>query len=233
MPRTSKYDSHLRSGQSPEDAFFAFACISYVTRAVSDGTSAPCHARTRMTKLYCDARMHACLMMHTRMAALWLDCVHHVYSSRGGLGTMACFHWQSVACRSYQHGGNKTRVQTTFLARVQDGIHRRRGGGRAAQGRLCQELGGGHAGWLCASARVRVSTLSAVPVCLRTHVGARGQPFDTVKVRLQSMPTPAPGQSPLYTGMVDCVKKTVQREGPSAFYKVPLYITYATRCVRP
>ena len=41
-----------------------------------------------------------------------------------------------------------------------------------------------------------------------------------MKVRLQSMPTPAPGQSPLYTGMVDCVKKTIQHEGVTAFYKV-------------
>ena len=27
-----------------------------------------------------------------------------------------------------------------------------------------------------------------------------GQPLDTIKVRMQTMPTPKPGQSPLYTG---------------------------------
>ncbi|KAI9199835.1 mitochondrial carrier domain-containing protein [Polychytrium aggregatum] len=39
-----------------------------------------------------------------------------------------------------------------------------------------------------------------------------GQPFDTVKVRLQTQPDQ-------YGGMVDCVKKTLQNEGPLAFYK--------------
>lgn len=49
-----------------------------------------------------------------------------------------------------------------------------------------------------------------------------GQPFDTVKVRLQSMPTPAPGQAPMYTSMMDCVRKTAASEGMGAFYKVRL-----------
>lgn len=33
------------------------------------------------------------------------------------------------------------------------------------------------------------------------------------------MPIPAPGQPPLYTGMVDCVKKTITKEGPRGLYK--------------
>ncbi|KAI8614436.1 putative YMC1-protein of the mitochondrial carrier family [Chytriomyces sp. MP71] len=39
-----------------------------------------------------------------------------------------------------------------------------------------------------------------------------GQPFDTVKVRLQT-------QSDQYKNMVDCVKKTLSQEGPAGFYK--------------
>ncbi|KAG0052497.1 Mitochondrial carrier protein ymc2 [Linnemannia elongata] len=46
-----------------------------------------------------------------------------------------------------------------------------------------------------------------------------GQPFDTVKVRLQTMPTPLPGQAPLYNGTLDCVKKTLSKEGIKGFYK--------------
>ncbi|KAG0350792.1 mitochondrial carrier domain-containing protein [Gamsiella multidivaricata] len=46
-----------------------------------------------------------------------------------------------------------------------------------------------------------------------------GQPFDTVKVRLQTMPAPLPGQAPLYTGMLDCVKQTIAKEGFRGFYK--------------
>ncbi|CAG8564381.1 5810_t:CDS:2 [Ambispora leptoticha] len=46
-----------------------------------------------------------------------------------------------------------------------------------------------------------------------------GQPFDTVKVRLQTQPIPSPGQKPLYNGLLDCVRKTRQQEGFTAFYK--------------
>ncbi|KAF9896630.1 Mitochondrial carrier protein ymc2, partial [Lobosporangium transversale] len=46
-----------------------------------------------------------------------------------------------------------------------------------------------------------------------------GQPFDTVKVRLQTMPAPMPGQAPLYSGTLDCVKKTLSKEGIRGFYK--------------
>mmetsp|Transcript_25224 Transcript_25224/g.43019 ORF Transcript_25224/g.43019 Transcript_25224/m.43019 type:complete len:324 (+) Transcript_25224:59-1030(+) len=44
-------------------------------------------------------------------------------------------------------------------------------------------------------------------------------PFDVVKSRLQQMPTPAPGQPPLYTGMVDCFSKGVAAEGPSVLFR--------------
>ncbi|CAG8601356.1 11086_t:CDS:2 [Paraglomus brasilianum] len=46
-----------------------------------------------------------------------------------------------------------------------------------------------------------------------------GQPFDTVKVRLQTQPIPKPGEQPRYTSMIDCVRKTYKAEGPFAFYK--------------
>lgn len=40
-----------------------------------------------------------------------------------------------------------------------------------------------------------------------------GHPFDTVKVRLQSMPTPMPGQKPVYAGMIDCGQKIFKKDG--------------------
>ena len=40
-----------------------------------------------------------------------------------------------------------------------------------------------------------------------------GHPLDTIKVRLQTIPFPKPGQKPMYTGMWDCVTKTVKYEG--------------------
>ncbi|KAI8876509.1 mitochondrial carrier [Backusella circina FSU 941] len=42
-----------------------------------------------------------------------------------------------------------------------------------------------------------------------------GQPFDTVKVRLQTQST----TNPIYSGMMDCVKKTRANEGLAGFYK--------------
>ncbi|KAH8549359.1 mitochondrial carrier domain-containing protein [Umbelopsis sp. PMI_123] len=42
-----------------------------------------------------------------------------------------------------------------------------------------------------------------------------GQPFDTVKVRLQTQSR----TNPLYSGMLDCVRKTRAREGYAGFYK--------------
>lgn len=48
---------------------------------------------------------------------------------------------------------------------------------------------------------------------------AVGHPFDTVKTRLQDMPRPKPGETPLYTGALDCAKKTIAKEGPQGLYK--------------
>ena len=47
-----------------------------------------------------------------------------------------------------------------------------------------------------------------------------GHPFDTIKVKLQSQPTPLPGQFPRYSGAIDAVKQTVAAEGPRGLYKV-------------
>jgi solute carrier family 25 carnitine/acylcarnitine transporter 20/29 len=46
-----------------------------------------------------------------------------------------------------------------------------------------------------------------------------GHPLDTMKVRLQTMPKPQPGQPPLYSGTWDCAKKIFIKEGPRGFYK--------------
>ncbi|KAF3789306.1 Mitochondrial carnitine/acylcarnitine carrier-like protein [Nymphaea thermarum] len=46
-----------------------------------------------------------------------------------------------------------------------------------------------------------------------------GHPFDTIKVKLQSQPTPLPGQPPKYSGAMDAVKQTVAAEGPRGLYK--------------
>ncbi|XP_022125839.2 congested-like trachea protein [Pieris rapae] len=46
-----------------------------------------------------------------------------------------------------------------------------------------------------------------------------GHPMDTIKVRLQTMPLPQPGQRALYAGTIDCFQKTVQREGFKGLYK--------------
>ncbi|XP_004512531.1 mitochondrial carnitine/acylcarnitine carrier-like protein [Cicer arietinum] len=46
-----------------------------------------------------------------------------------------------------------------------------------------------------------------------------GHPFDTIKVKLQSQPTPLPGQVPKYSGAIDAVKQTIAAEGPRGLYK--------------
>lgn len=46
-----------------------------------------------------------------------------------------------------------------------------------------------------------------------------GHPFDTIKVRLQTMPMPKPGEAPMYAGTMDCVLKTVKLEGFRGLYK--------------
>lgn len=46
-----------------------------------------------------------------------------------------------------------------------------------------------------------------------------GLPFDTTKVKLQSQPTPLPGQLPKYAGAFDVVRKTIAAEGVGGLYK--------------
>ncbi|CAG8490390.1 13699_t:CDS:2 [Acaulospora morrowiae] len=66
--------------------------------------------------------------------------------------------------------------------------------------------------------------LRAVKDCASGTVGGIvqvfvGQPFDIVKVRLQTQPIPKIGEQPKYTGMSDCVRKIRKNEGLRAFYK--------------
>ncbi|KAK5615199.1 hypothetical protein CRENBAI_004481 [Crenichthys baileyi] len=46
-----------------------------------------------------------------------------------------------------------------------------------------------------------------------------GHPLDTIKVRLQTQPKPKPGESLLYAGTIDCLKKTLAKEGVKGLYK--------------
>ncbi|XP_076357408.1 mitochondrial carnitine/acylcarnitine carrier protein-like [Tachypleus tridentatus] len=48
---------------------------------------------------------------------------------------------------------------------------------------------------------------------------AAGHPLDTIKVRLQTMPKPPPGQPPMFTGTFDCARRTVINEGFLGLYK--------------
>ena len=45
-----------------------------------------------------------------------------------------------------------------------------------------------------------------------------GHPFDTIKVKLQAQPKPAPGQPPMYAGAMDAVRKTIAAEGAKGLY---------------
>jgi len=45
-----------------------------------------------------------------------------------------------------------------------------------------------------------------------------GHPLDTIKVRLQTMAV-VPGQPPPYSGVLDCARKTLMREGLKGLYK--------------
>eukprot|EP00878_Enallax_costatus_P010211 GHUV01010659.1.p1 GENE.GHUV01010659.1~~GHUV01010659.1.p1 ORF type:complete len:321 (+),score=67.66 GHUV01010659.1:426-1388(+) len=51
--------------------------------------------------------------------------------------------------------------------------------------------------------------------CGGIAVTAVGHPFDTIKVRLQTQPM----DKPIYAGVVDCAKKTIQWEGLPGLYK--------------
>lgn len=44
-------------------------------------------------------------------------------------------------------------------------------------------------------------------------------PFDVVKSRIMNQPTPTPGSSPLYSGTLDCFRKTIKAEGVHGLYK--------------
>lgn len=46
-----------------------------------------------------------------------------------------------------------------------------------------------------------------------------GHPLDTIKVRLQTMPRPAPGEKPQYAGTWDVARKTVAKEGFLGLYR--------------
>lgn len=46
-----------------------------------------------------------------------------------------------------------------------------------------------------------------------------GHPFDTIKVRFQTMPKTSMGQVPLYTGTWNCFVKTIKLEGSRALFK--------------
>lgn len=46
-----------------------------------------------------------------------------------------------------------------------------------------------------------------------------GHPLDTIKVRIQTQPKPAPGQIPFYSGTFDCFKKTLVNEGVKGLYR--------------
>ena len=46
-----------------------------------------------------------------------------------------------------------------------------------------------------------------------------GHPLDTVKVKLQTMPKPSPGQPPIYKNTFDCLKQIVIKEGPTGLYR--------------
>ncbi|XP_022663116.1 mitochondrial carnitine/acylcarnitine carrier protein-like isoform X2 [Varroa destructor] len=48
---------------------------------------------------------------------------------------------------------------------------------------------------------------------------ATGHPLDTIKVRMQAMPPPRPGELPVYSGALDCAKKTFAEGGFKAFYR--------------
>lgn len=66
-----------------------------------------------------------------------------------------------------------------------------------------------------------------------------GHPFDTIKVKLQSQPTPPPGQPPKFAGAIDAVKQTLAAEGPRGLYNrdrisLPRFIhgrAFRRRCV--
>jgi solute carrier family 25 carnitine/acylcarnitine transporter 20/29 len=65
------------------------------------------------------------------------------------------------------------------------------------------------------SAAVQLAKDVFAGTCGGISVTLVGHPFDTLKVRLQTQPM----DKPLYSGMIDCAKKTVQWEGLGGLYK--------------
>jgi len=68
---------------------------------------------------------------------------------------------------------------------------------------------------------------------------ATGHPFDTVKVRLQTMPKALVGEKPQFKGAFDCLRQTVTKEGFFALYRgmaapivgvTPLFAVYFGGC---
>eukprot|EP00798_Chlamydomonas_sp_ICE-L_P010018 gene10018-7905_t len=64
-------------------------------------------------------------------------------------------------------------------------------------------------GWMKVVKDVIAGTCGGISVTLVGH------PFDTLKIRLQSQPM----DKPIYSGVVDCAKKTIQWEGLGGLYK--------------
>eukprot|EP01024_Parvocaulis_polyphysoides_P046432 TRINITY_DN4370_c1_g1_i1.p1 TRINITY_DN4370_c1_g1~~TRINITY_DN4370_c1_g1_i1.p1 ORF type:complete len:345 (-),score=37.40 TRINITY_DN4370_c1_g1_i1:808-1788(-) len=62
---------------------------------------------------------------------------------------------------------------------------------------------------------VRVAKDIFAGTCGGVAVTFTGHPFDTLKVRLQMQPV----DKPIYNGMLDCAKKTIQWEGVMGLYK--------------
>ena len=62
-----------------------------------------------------------------------------------------------------------------------------------------------------------------------------GHPFDTIKVRLQTMPKPRFGRKPQFTGAFDCARSTIMKEGLSAVYRgaaAPLALSIPAQAVK-
>jgi len=58
------------------------------------------------------------------------------------------------------------------------------------------------------SKNILAGTVAGIAVCLVGH------PFDTVKVRLQTQPI----NNPIYSGLIDCVYRTLKWEGIGGLY---------------
>mmetsp|Transcript_42080 Transcript_42080/g.51032 ORF Transcript_42080/g.51032 Transcript_42080/m.51032 type:complete len:298 (+) Transcript_42080:65-958(+) len=59
--------------------------------------------------------------------------------------------------------------------------------------------------------------------CLATMVSS---PFDVVKSRIQNMPRPAPGEAPMYNGMMHCFTQSIKADGPFVLFRgfVPAFV---------